>query len=798
MDTLSRSLQAGLKLLRTSPGVAVPAIAALAMGIGFTTTMFAIVHGATRPLPVSQPAEVVAVQKTAARGVVLDTSSYAFDLIAMASARSFEGIAGFQTASMNLAGDDEAPERISGAQLTANALSVMGLPPASGRAFVPEDARPGAEPVVILADRLWRRRFAADPAVVGRVIRIDGLPHTVIGVMPDGVGFPINAQMWTLLPSPPNDQPGAGPAMTLFGRLQDGVALDAARAELDTISRSLAGRFPSSHGAAGVEVIPFTEIETPRDVIRGLQFLVLAVSLVLLIACGNVASLLVVRGAARSRDIATRIALGASRRQLVAEQLGESLTLAVIGSLIGLSIAYVAVAAFGAATSDIIEAFWVDFRVDRYVVLFASALAALAAAAAGLGPALRVSSANAIEVLKDRSQGSTGMRLGRVTRRLPAAQIAMACGLLALTMVLGRAAVELRTKPWPFDASRILSAQYGLTLETLNDVERRNRVLSELARGIEQQPGVEAAGLASVLPGKGGGEWGISLDQPHDTSRPAPHTTAVASVTPGFFGVVGGRMLAGRGLTSRDDASAPAVAVVNESFVRRFSANRDPVGRRVFLGRRELTIVGVVQDLMARDLQESRGDGLYASIFQVRPFAVRVVMRGAGDPLDLVATLRRETARVDPDLPLFETFTLREAALRDKAVLDVLSSLFLLFGTGALVLTAIGLYGVVSFAVSQRTREFGIRLALGASRRDIAAMVASQGGRQIAVGLGIGIAIGVGLTRAFAAAIEGAPAGDAQVLGVIVAAVSTTAVAAMTVPTWRAASTGVISALRHE
>ncbi len=675
---------------------------------------------------------------------------------------------------------------------------MLGLPAAYGRGFVAADGRAGSDPVVVLGDRLWRRRFAADPAAIGRVVRIDGRAHTVVGVMPPGVGFPINAQLWTPLQVMAADAPGDGPAMTLFGRLGEGVAIGSARAELDAIARSLAERFPESHAAAGVSVVPFTEVETPREVVRGLRFLVLAVSLVLLIACGNVAGLLVVRGAARSRDIAARIALGASRRQLIAEQLGESLVLAAAGSVIGLGVAHFAVRAFGAGTADIIDAFWVDFRVDGVVVLFASALAALAAAAAGVGPALRISSANAVDVLKDRGHGSTGVRLGRVSRRLPAAQIAMACGLLSLTMVLGRASVELRTRPWPFDPNNVLSAEIGLTRGILNNIDERNRVFSGLAQGLEQQPGVAAAGLTSVLPGRGGGDFGFSLDQPHDTSRTAPNTTSVASVTPGFFDAVGGRVVAGRGLTWQDDATAAAVAVVNDSFVRRFSADRDPVGRRIFLGTRILTIVGVVPDLMARDLQERRADGIYTSLLQSRPFAVRVVMRGAGELDGLAAALRREVARVDRDLPLLEVLTLREAALRDKAVLDVLSRLFGLFGAGALALTAIGLYGVVSFAVAQRRREFGIRLALGATRRDIAAIVASEGGRQIGLGLVAGVAIGTGLTRAFAAAIEGAPTGNLQVLGAIIAAVAVTAAVAMAAPTWRAASTTISSALRHE
>ena len=795
MSTVLRSLQAGLRLLRTSPGVAVPAIVALAMGIGFTATMFAIVRGSSRPLPVPHAEQIVAVRKTAVRGAEGSLNTHAHDLAVWRAAGSFEALGSFQTTAVNLSGGGTQAERVAGAIVSANAFDVLGVGPATGRGFTADDARAGAEPVVMLSDRLWRIRYAAAADIVGSVIRLDGRPHTVVGVMPPGMGFPINARLWTPLADGPA-APGTGPAMTVFGRLRGGVSVDTARAEIGALTSGIAAHSPDTHAGVGAEVLPFTEIETPREIIRGLQLLVVAVSMVLLIACGNVASLLVVRGASRAREVATRIAIGASRRQLVAEHLGESLTLSIIAAGLGLGLAHVAVRAFGAGTAHIIEAFWVDFRVDALVVLFASALAAISTAAAGLGPALRISSTNAIDVLKDRSAGTTSARLGRVARRMPGAQIAMACGLLALTVVFGRASMDLRSKPWPFDAARILSAQYGPTPEAMSDQDRRNRLLTALVTGLEQQPGVEAAAVVSALPGKGSGEWGLSLDVPHDRTRP-PHTTAATFVTPGFFDVVGAGVLAGRGLTWQDDANAPAVAVATESFVRRFSADRDPLGRRVYLGSRELTIVGIVPDLMPRDIDEPREDGIYVPILQVRPYAVRVVARGTGDPLALTGTLRRATAAVDPDLPLFEIFTLREAALRDKAVLDILSSLFLLFGAGALGLTAIGLYGVVSFAVTQRTREFGIRLALGATRRDIARMVASQGAWQILGGVAAGIVIAFALTRGFAAAIENAPRADAQVFAVIAGAVAVTACAAMAAPVWRAMRVQVAAALRH-
>lgn len=784
MEQTRRTLLAGIRIFRTNPGVAAFATIALAMGIGFTATMFAIVRGASRPLPVAEADRVVAIRKID-RSTGTEIATGTTDLRAWRGAAALSGLAAFQTVSANLGGDGRAPERVAGAAISTDAFAILGVRPAAGRAF---DSGSGGRDEVILSDRLWKRRYAADAGILGSTLRIDGRAHSVVGVMPSGMGFPIRSELWTALTDSPAPDLGAQPA-TLFGRLAPGVSIDRARAELAAAA--------SGTAQTSIEILPFTEIETPRAIIRGLQLLVVAVSLVLLIACGNVASLLVVRGAARAREIATRVALGASRKQLVAEQLAETAALSIVAAGLGLWIARVAVRAFSTGTANIIEAYWVDFRVDAIVVLFASLLAAIAAAAAGLGPALRISSINAIDVLKDRSHGSTGAAMGRLARVLPAAQIAMACGLLALTVLLGRAAVEMRTRPWPFDASNILSAQYGIPLDVLADAGRRNRLMTALDAGLRQAPGIDAAGLVSALPGRGAGEWSISIDRPHGGGQRADGTTAVAFATPGFFDVVGARVLAGRALTWRDDAAAPRVAVVNESFVRRYSPDRSPIGRRVFLGARDLTIVGVVADLMARDLDDARADGIYGSILQQRPYAVRVVARAAGGPVTAANALTRETARIDPDLPVFEIFTLREAALRDKAVLEVLSALFLLFGGGALLLTAVGLYGVVSFTVAQRTREFGIRLALGATRMQVAVMVGAQGARQIGIGAAIGLMIAGALTAGFSAAIESAPRSDVQVFAVIAGAVALTAAAAMLRPAWRAVSIEIAAALRQ-
>jgi predicted permease len=794
MADFLRAFRSGLRTWRATPGVAAGAIGALSLGIGFTTTMFGIVHAVARPLPVPAPEQVVAVSKAPSRGATAGLLVRAADLVAWQHAR-LTTLAAFQTWAVNLAGEAAQPERVPAARLTANALSTLGVAVRVGRGFSEADTQSDAAPVVVLSDTLWRRRFGGDAGIVGRAIRLDGRGHEVIGIAPPGFGFPVNAALWVPLALPATSQPGGGPILTVFGRLVGGVSAEAARAEIETLTLAGSTRTGDGTGDVGVNVIPFTEIETPREVLRGLRFLLIGVSSVLLIACGNVASLLTAHGEARARDVATRLALGAGHRRLIAEQVGEALILALAASVVGLGIAAVALDLFEAYTANVIEAYWVDFALDGRVALVGGGLALVAGLAAALGPAMRSSAASIVDVLRDGS-GATALRISRVGRSLPAVQIAMASGLLALTILLGRAAADLRATPWPFDADRVLSAELGFTEAILDDRDRRDRMFRALEGTLASQPGV-TAGLVSAIPGRGSGAWPFSLDEPLDPARASAFQTNLAQVSPGFFDVLRGRALAGRVFTWQDDRTAEPVAIANVSFARRFSADQDPIGRRVYVRGAAFTIVGIVPDLMAGDIQDRAQDALYVPILQLRPYIVRVVVSGASPASDMERHIRAAAAQVDRDLPVAEVFTVKEAALRDKAVLEILGVLFLIFGVGALGLTAVGLYGVVSFNVSRRVREIGVRTALGATPADIARLIARDGIRQSAIGLAGGVVLAMALTRGFAAAVEGAPQADTPVIAVVVALVAFTTVAALCVPTLRAMTLQVAETLRH-
>ena len=750
MHHIIRGFKAGIVLFRTAPITALAAVVALALGIGFSTTMFAIVHGATRPLPFEEPAAIVAVTKTA-KGPDANANTTVADFTAWKDAASFDALGAFASQSANLGDDDDYPERVPVSAVTASTFAVLRTGARTGRVLTAADEEPGAPHVALVSHALWQSRFAGDAALVGGDIRLDGVPFTIIGIMPKGFGFPIHADVWT--PLSIGSEAVADLPLQVFGRLRSGTSRAQAAAELEPLARRVAESATTRRGAVGVNVIGFTEIETPREVIQGLYVLLLAVSGVLIIACVNVANLFIARAVARSRDAAVRLALGATRRALLIEQAAETLALSGLAGILGVFMAVTGTQIFQQNTSHIIQAFWVDFSVSPGVLVYVAVLVVLTAAGAAVAPALRSARTNVADTLRDGHSGATAFRIGRLSRVLVSSQIAMACGLLALTLLLGQSALSVYNRAWPFDPGAILSTNVRFAPAMMDDSEGRPRMLRALAEAVERIPGTRAGAISSALPGRGSGNWSFSLDTP-----PPPEgvsaTTNMTLVSPGYFDVVQARLLRGRRLDWTDSPNAPLAVVVNESFVSRYSPDREAIGRQVYLGPDAMTIVGVVSDAMPGRIDARQQDGLYGSITQHRPYAIRAMTTGPADPMTLTRAVRAAVDEVDSEAAMFETFTVREAALREKQVLSVLSSMFGLFGAAALALTAIGLYSVMTFVVAQRNREFSIRLALGAEPRDIVRLVLRQGGRQLATGLAVGIVLAAVMTKAFTAAVE--------------------------------------------
>jgi predicted permease len=759
--------------------------------------MFSIVHGGTRDLPFPRSHQLVVVSPTNPREG-WDLRAGHFDYLEWSrQQRAFQALAAFREGSVNLGGEGRRPERRNGARLTANGYGLLSATPLLGRVLSAGDAIPGAPAVVLLSYDLWQSRFDRDSSIVGRTLRVDGVPSTIVGVMREGFRFPVNSDVWLPLALDPSAAPGVDGQLTMFGRLREGVTVDQARVEAATIATRLAREYRDTHGERSARVYPFVELEMEPEVKNVLYLMLGAVSFVLLIACANVANLLLARAAGRTRDVAIRTALGATRGRLIAQHLTESTLLAVVGGLLGLGMAHAAVRFFARSTAHIIEAFWMEFRVDGTVVGFAALLMMAAGLVAGLLPALRASVPDVSEVLKDAGGGTTGLRIGRAARTLVMAEMALATGLLIVTLTFVRSALELRAVALPFPARQVFTAELDLD-DYLDDPGVRERFVRDLSDRVRAIPGVRAGALATALPGRGAGQWTFSLDAPAARGGRDGPTTGLAVVTPEYFDVLDARVLRGRGLTWRDDDTAPPVVVVNETFVRKYSPDREPLGRRVFVGARGMEIVGVVPDLQIQDVDDPAAEGVYAPMLQMRPYGVRIMARAAGDPLAITPAVWSAMAAVDPDLPIFDIMTLRDAIYSEKRVLEVFSVLFLIFGLGALFLAVLGLYGVVSFAVSRRTREIGVRVALGATPRQVAGLVLRQGATLVGMGTAVGLFIAFGLSQALAAGIEDLePAGVPTYLA-IVGTLSATALVGLLWPARRALRLEPATALRAD
>jgi putative ABC transport system permease protein len=586
----------------------------------------------------------------------------------------------------------------------------------------------------------------------------------------------------------------SGDVWQIVGRLESPATHDTAAAEVTAALRRLDAASPAATPRV-VRVVPFIELETPREVQQGLQLLVVIVSLVLLVACANVANLLLARAASRSRDVAIRTALGASRARLLVQHLSESTLLAGCATLLGVAAATAGLRFFRAESAAVLEAFWMDFRVDPLVATFAGMLGFAAAFASGLVPAVRASRAGVSGLIGSENRTGTSLRMGRLGRGLVAVQVALACGALILTTTFVGAAGALRSVTIPFPADRVLTAQLSIPSDVLDDPQRRTEQLVQLRDRLDATPAIRRTAFVSVLPGRGAGGWPVRfVDAPGDDPRPA--RTAMIAVTPELFAIANAGAVRGRLLTWQDDHRASPVAVVNESFAARHSPGREVIGRGLRVGQRSFEIVGVVPDLLMQDVEDTDGSGFYLSMLQARPFAVRVMAETHGAAIEAAEAFRSSVADVDRDIPVLEVAPLRDAILSDKKILEAMAALFLVFGLGAVFLATVSLHAVLSFAVTRRSREFGIRSALGATARDLAALLMRRGGLEVAWGLAIGLMLAFALSRALSATLERVPAagpGAFVAIGFIVAA---SALAAMWRPFRRIARLNSATLLR--
>jgi len=806
MQALLRDVRYAWRSLLRSPGLTIVATLALTLGIGLTTTMFSIVYGALmRGLPYPDGDRIMAIGRSNPAKDIRNQSLPIQDFIDYRKQQqTFTGLAGSTSGTIYVSGDEKA-ERFTGAWITANMFDVVGVRPLLGRTFRAGEDTPAGEKVAILSYTMWQQRYGGDKNIIGHQLRVNGAPHTVVGVMPENFAFPDNDQIWVPLQTDPLASPrGQGQFVSVVGKLKPGVSLDQANVDLATISKRLAAEYKESNEGFTATVRSFVDQYIGKEPRQLLYTMLGAVFFVLLIACANVANLLLDRAAHRTKEVGIRTALGASRSHVVRQFLAEALVLSLVAALLGVGLAYFGIAMFNRALTVTQVPFFIDIRLHPQVLLFTIAVAVLTTLVSGAIPALQSSRADINEVLKDESRGASSFRIGRISRGLVMFEIALSCGLLVAAGLTIKSVTKLGNMNPGFTTKNVFTARVGFPA-AYTDTVAQARFFDQAVQRVAALPGVQSAAIAVGLPGaqQGFGGTRFSLEgatYAKDQDRP---NTRLTSVSPGFFSTLNIPIVAGRGFTDADREGSLPVAVVTRSFVAKHFKDRDPIGRRVRFGNDQskqpwLTVVGIAGDVFTGDQQEPFSPVLFQPLAQARSGFAYITARTVNAPMSLTAGVRTAVASLNPDIPLYWVQTLDTAIAQQLWFVRVFGTMFVIFGGIALFLASVGLYAVMSFSVSRRIREVGIRMALGAQARDVVGMIFRQGIVQLAIGMALGLALAFGIARLLGVILFQVQPRDPVIFSGVAAVLVAVGMLACLVPARRATLVDPLVALRAD
>ncbi|MCZ6917290.1 MAG: ABC transporter permease, partial [Gemmatimonadetes bacterium] len=793
MGALLKDLRFGARALGKKPGSSALSIIAFALGIGLTTTMFSLVYGVfLRGLGVPEADRLLMVfenNPSENRNQMSVSQHDFFDW--RDTQESFEGLAYFSSGTVNLSGT-EGPERFDGAFVSAKVFDLLRVRPIVGSTFREGDDLAGAPLTVVLGHAVWETRYDSDSGVVGQVVKVNGEQATILGVMPKGFQFPQDQELWVVRRDQraQNSKRGTGPSMRVFGRLKDGVTVEKAELEFAMIAQRLAQEYPESNQGVGTVFVTFVENDTGPQLKAVFGAMQVATIFVLLIACANVANLLLARAAMRTKEAALRSALGASRLRVMMPVFSEAVMLSLAGAVIGIGIAYLGVWLFDGATADVGKPYYMEFAVDVPILVFVVAVTALTAVFAGAAPALQISKTDVNSILKDEARGSSSFHGGKLSKVLVVGEIALSCALLVGAGLMTKSIVQLRNYQFDFATEDVFTARVGLFESDYPDRQARARFYRDLVQRLEAIPGAQSVALTNALPALGSGGRAFAIQGgTYETDQDYP-TARTASITPNFFRTFDVDIRSGRDFTLQDDADAPGVVIVNQRFAERFFEGQDPIGRRVREGRADSeaewkTIVGIAPNLGMEGLGNNETDpaGYYTPVDQgdIRFMSLAVRTRG-GAPLTITPDVRRAVRTVDTDLPIYNVFSMVERIKRGTWFYNVFGTLFIIFGAAALFMASVGLYGVLSFSVSRRTQEMGIRMALGANAGNVIRLVLRQGLMQLGVGLIIGLGLAFGLSSIVAVIMFDVQPRDLTVFGSVVGVITLVGLLASFIP----------------
>jgi putative ABC transport system permease protein len=817
LEHLFKDVRYGLRSLAKTPGFTAVALAALGLGIGANTAIFTVVNAALlRPLEYPDSDRLVMIwQRNPSLQIGIDLLPSTAGNWERWRKRNhvFDDVAAFASRDVNLTGAGAA-ERFGAARVTASFFPVMGVKPHLGRTFLPGEDRAGAGNAVILSHRLWRQRFGSDPGILDRAITLNGQSYSVVGIMPAGFGFPKGAEtpayfqfgsqtdLWVPVALTQREIDNFSLAFAVVARRKAGVPVRQAQAEMDVIMRRLEKEDPSNNKGFSARVIPLQE-NIVSAVRPALLAMMAAVAAVLLIACANLANLLLARAASRQKEVAIRAALGATRTQLARQFLTESMLLSFGGGCLGLALAYWGMMLLGATMPANVPRMN-EARMDLAVVAFTFGISVLTGSAFGLAPAVQASCRDLNARLKEGGRTSGGHPHSGFRNFLVVAEVAIALVLLAAAGLLLKSFLKLHSVDPGFRPENVVALELTLPMASgaYTEAGRRAAFFGGLVERAAALPGVASAGAISHLP-LGGGESieGLSFE-----GRPAPPPTRPPLAdrrvaTPEYFRTMGIPLLRGRGFTGQDRAGQPPVAIIDETMARRHWPGEDPLGKRFRnLSPKDpwITVAGIVRSVRHSDLAVESRPTYFLAHSQFESSHMTLVVRAASDPALLVAALRKQIWEMDKDQPVSKVTTLENLLSEAVAAPRFRSTLIGVFAALALALASIGIYGVMSHSVSQRTHEIGIRVALGAGARQVLGLVLARGMLLTGVGVASGLAAALGLTRLLSGLLYGVEPADPGTFTLVSILLAGVALLACYVPARRAMQVDPLTALRHE
>lgn len=801
METLFQDARFCLRMMLKNPGFTSIAVLTLTLGIGANTVIFSFFNGVLlRPLPFQQPERLVLLDEIATKrgGVSLGVSFSNF-LDWREQNQVFSDVGGYHSITFTLTGVGEA-EELSGAMSSHGLFNLLGVTPLLGRAFTPEEDQPGRGRVVILGHGVWQRRFGGDPKIVGRTVTLVDRAWEVVGVMPPDFKFPAGAEFWIPLTIRTSGWPRTMHGMGAIARLKPRVTRQQAQSDMSLIARRLGEQYPESNEGIDVSVTGLRD-HLVKDYRQGLWILLGVVGFVQLIACANVANLLLARAAARQREMAVRAALGAGRWRIARQVLCESLMLGALGGVAGMLLSWLGLNLMLAAL-PIELPFWMKFNVDGCVLAFTLAVSLLTSLIFGAAPAWQAGRIDLIEALKEGGSGGVGGSRHRLRRMLVVAQVALALILLVGAGLMMRSFLRLQQVKLGFDPDNALTMR--VTVPGVGYRGNSGLFFHQLLERVNALPGVEAAGANLALPLTGVDQyWNKTMTVQGESGLPLGHATEinVGAITPHYFRAMGIPLIAGRAFNETDARDTPKVMIIDERMAREYWPNESPLGKRIRFGPSESrdswrTIVGVVGAVQHERLDATTSNNVYVPGLQGANGFQTLVVRSQTPPESLIAAVKNVVKEMDANLPITHVATMREVVNKFIWQPRLYAILFAVFAVVALLLAAVGIYGVISYAVVARTNEFGIRMALGAQPRDVLKLVVGQGMALTIGGAAIGLLGAWSLTRLMKTLLFGVSVTDPATFAGVALLLTIVALLACYIPARRATKVDPLIALR--